>query len=38
MDFEHTWWRSFQKRIVRTKLDIYVFLYIPVSGKEKSKH
>ena len=25
-DFEGTWWRLFQKRVVRTKLDIYVFV------------
>jgi len=24
-DFERTWWRLFQKRVVRTKFDIYVF-------------
>ena len=24
--YERTWWRLFQKRIVRTKLDIYVFI------------
>jgi hypothetical protein len=24
--FEHTWWRSFQKRIMTSKLDIYVFI------------
>ena len=24
--FERTWWRLFQKRIVRTKFDIYVFI------------
>jgi hypothetical protein len=23
-DFEHTLWRLFQKRVVRTKFDIYV--------------
>jgi len=22
-DFEHTWWRLFQKRVVRTKFEIY---------------
>ena len=26
-DFEHTWWRLFQKRVVRTKLDINVFIF-----------
>ena len=25
-DFERTWWRLFQKRIVYTKFDIYVFI------------
>jgi len=25
-DFERTWWRLFQKRVVRTKYDIYVFI------------
>jgi hypothetical protein len=25
-DFERTWWRFFQKRVVRTKFDIYVFI------------
>ena len=25
-DFEGTWWRLFQKRVVRTKFDIYVLL------------
>jgi len=24
--FERTWWRLFQKRFVRTKFDIYVFI------------
>ena len=24
-DFEITWWRLFQKRVVRPKFDIYVF-------------
>jgi hypothetical protein len=26
LDFERTWWRLFQKRIVCTKFDIYVFI------------
>jgi hypothetical protein len=26
-DFERTWWRLFQKRVVRTKLDIYGFIW-----------
>ena len=25
-DIERTWWRLFQKRVVRSKLDIYVFI------------
>ena len=24
--FERTWWKLFQKRVVRTKFDIYVFI------------
>ena len=24
--YERTWWRLFQKRVVRTKLDIYGFI------------
>jgi hypothetical protein len=24
--FERTWWRLFQKRVMRTKFDIYVFI------------
>jgi hypothetical protein len=27
-DFEPTWWRLFQKRAVRSKFDIYVFIDI----------
>ena len=27
-DFERTWWILFQKRVVRTKFDIYVFSFI----------
>ena len=26
LDFERTWWRLFQKRVVRTKFDIYVYI------------
>jgi hypothetical protein len=26
--FERTWWRLLQKRVVRTKFDIYVFIVI----------
>jgi hypothetical protein len=25
-DFERTWWRLFQKRVVHTKFDIYFFI------------
>jgi hypothetical protein len=25
-DFERTWWRFFQKRVLRTNLDIYVLI------------
>jgi len=27
-DFEHTWWRWFQKRTVHTKFDIYGLIVI----------
>ena len=27
-DFERTWWRLFQKRVVHTKFDIYVFIVL----------
>ena len=27
-DYERTWWRLFQKRVVRTKFDIYVLITI----------
>jgi hypothetical protein len=30
-DYERTWWRLLQKRVVSTKLDIYVFITITVS-------
>jgi len=46
-DFERTWWRFFQKRVVRTKFGIYVFIYLrknviignlpSISKKEKDK-
>jgi hypothetical protein len=26
-DFERTWWKFFQKRVVYTKFDIYVLIY-----------
>jgi len=25
-DYERTWWRLFQKRVMRTKFDIYIFV------------
>ena len=28
-DFERIWWRLFQKRVVRTKFDILVFIALP---------
>ena len=27
-NYDRTWWRLFQKRVVRTKLDIYIFIII----------
>jgi len=27
-DFEHTWWRLLQKRVVRTKFDIDNYIHI----------
>ena len=30
-DFERNWWRLFQKRVVRTKFDIYFYITIMVS-------
>ena len=27
-DFERTWWRLFQKRVVRIKLYIYIFIQV----------
>ena len=32
-DFESTWWSLFQKRVMRTKLDIYVFIIINIKFK-----
>ena len=32
-DFERTWWRLFQKRLVRTKLDFYVFIILELFGR-----
>ena len=32
LDFERTWWRLFQKHVLRTKYDIYVFIAIEFSG------
>ena len=40
-DFELTWWMQFQKRVVRTKLDIYLFSichFINTFGIIKYKH
>ena len=36
-DLEITWWRLFQKRVMRTKLDIYVFILFLLS-KIKTTH
>ena len=36
-DFERTWWRLFQKRVVCTKFDIYVFMYIWTMDKWQRK-
>ena len=27
IDFKRTWWRLFQKRVVNTKFEIYVFIF-----------
>ena len=35
-DFERNWWRLFQKRVVRTKFDIYVFIYGLIIIKAKN--
>jgi len=32
-DFVSTWWRFFQKRVIHTKLDIYVFIIINIKFK-----
>ena len=39
-DFERTWWRLFQKRVVHTRLDIYVFneVHICCELGIKTKH
>ena len=34
-DFERTWWRLFQKRVVHTKFDIYVLIYGAIIIKAK---
>jgi hypothetical protein len=34
-DFERTWWRLFQKRVVHTKFDIYVLIYDVIIIKAK---
>jgi len=31
-DVERTWWRLFQKRLVRTKFDIYVFAHLMLNN------
>jgi len=36
LDYERTWWRLSQKRVVRTELDIYVFLPV-CENKQKFK-
>ena len=28
LDFKRTWWRLFQKRVVCTNLDIYIFITV----------
>jgi hypothetical protein len=30
-DIEHTWWRLFQKRVMRTKFDIYAFIFFTIN-------
>jgi hypothetical protein len=35
-DFERTWWRLFQKRVVHTKFDIYVLIYGAIIIKAKN--
>jgi hypothetical protein len=30
-DFERTWWRLFQKRVVRSKFNIHVFISLTVT-------
>ena len=34
-DFQRTWWRLFQKRVMRTKLDIYSFIIFFKSTEKK---
>ena len=36
-DIDHILWRLFQKRVVRTKFDIYVFIKTPVIKQEQQK-
>jgi hypothetical protein len=31
-EYEHIWWKLFQKRVVRTKIGIYVFITIDTSA------
>ena len=37
-DIDRTWWWLFQKRVVRTKFDIYVFIKTPVVKQEQQKN
>jgi len=37
-DIQRTWWRLFQKRVLRTKFDIYVFISnLGLSGPKETK-
>ena len=37
-DIERTWWKLFQKRVVCTKFDIYVFItYLGPGGPKESQ-
>jgi hypothetical protein len=36
-DIDRTWWWLFQKRVVRTKFDIYVFIKQKQTNKQKNK-
>ena len=37
-DLEHTWWRSFQKCVARTKLDIYKFIIENKGNNKITEH